>query len=124
MSIITEELIDQALATPGWSAFEDLTKKAAGDTKRLMDAARNEAGVVAEGPATPEGRKFLHWLMQKTLLRPPAEQELAAASAEQYAIAKARREGQNGVAFMILHALDVAQTGMAPNADRSGGDVT
>ena len=119
MSFITEELIEQAFKTPGWGAFEDLTKKAAGDTKRLMDAARDEASVVAAALDTPEGRKFLNWLIQKTLLRPPAEQELAAASAEQYAIAKARREGQNGVAFMILHALDTAQMGLSPNVDRS-----
>jgi hypothetical protein len=118
MSAITEEMIDIALSTPGWSALQDLTKKAAGDTKRLMDEARAEASVVGAALASPEGRRFLHWLIRKTLLRPPAEQELAAASAEQYAIAKARREGQNGVAFMILHALEVAQAGI-PNADRS-----
>ena len=119
MSLITEDLIEQALATQGWGAFTDLTKKAAGDTKRLMDEARAEASVVAAALGTPEGRRFLHWLMQKTLLRPPAEQEFTAASAEQYAIAKARREGQNGVAFMILHALDTAQMGLSPNVDRS-----
>jgi hypothetical protein len=120
MSIITEELIEQALATPGWAAFEDLTKKAAGDAKRLMDEARTEANIVGAALATPEGRRFLHWLIRKTLARPPAEQEMAAASsAEAYSIAKARREGQDLIVFMILHALEVARTGI-PKAEHSG----
>ena len=105
----TQDMLEQAFNTPGWGAFEDLTKKAAGDQARLMDAAQVEAITVAAALETPEGKRFLAWLTEKTLLRPPAEQELAPRSAELYAIAKARREGQNGVVFMILHALDVAR---------------
>lgn len=113
------EMLETVLKTSGWGAFEELTSKAAGDQARLMDAARAEAHVVSAALSTPEGQKFLHWLIQKTLLRPPAEQELAAPTTDAYAIAKARREGQNGVAFMILHALDVARDG----GDRTAGAV-
>lgn len=109
MSAITQEMIEKAMKTPGWGAFEDLTKKAAGDQARLMDAAKAEAAMVHSALSTQQGQKFLQWLVEKTLMRPPADQELSAATAEQYAIAKARREGQNGVVFMILHALDVAR---------------
>jgi hypothetical protein len=110
---ILQEQLEQILKTPGWASLENLTGKAAGDQGRLMEEARAEASLVAAALTTPEGQKFLAWLLQKTLLRPPAEQELTAATAEVYAIAKARREGQNGVAFMILHALDVAREGRA-----------
>ena len=113
------QMIEQVLQTPGWGAFEDLTGKAAGDQARLMDDARSEAEIVGAALSTPEGQKFLHWLIGKTLMRPPAEAELAANSAEVYAIAKARREGQNGVTFMILHALDVARG----SGDRTAGAV-
>jgi hypothetical protein len=106
---ILQEQIEQILKTPGWGAFENLSDKAAGDQARLMDEARVEANLVAAALTTPEGQRFVAWLLQKTLLRPPAEQELTAATAEAYAIANARREGQNGVTFMILHALDVAR---------------
>ena len=111
MTQMMQDMLEQILKTPGWGAFENLAGKAAGDQKNLMDDARTEAGIVHAALATPAGQAFLTWLIQKTLLRPPAEQELAATSAEAYAIAKARREGQNGVAFMILHALDVARDG-------------
>ena len=114
------QMIEQVLQTPGWGAFEDLTGKAAGDQARLMDDARSEAEIVGAALSTPEGQKFLHWLISKTLGRPPAEAELAAAnSAEAYAIAKAKREGQNGVIFMIFHALDVARG----SGDRTAGAV-
>jgi hypothetical protein len=110
VSATVEQMLEQVMAgTNGWGAFEDLAKKTAGDQARLMEEAKAEAGLVAAALSTPEGEKFVHWLIRKTLFRPPAEQELTAASAEVYAIAKARREGQNGVTFMILHALDVAR---------------
>jgi hypothetical protein len=111
-----QEMIEQVLKSPGWGAFEDLSAKSAGDTARLMDAAKQEAGLVAAALATPEGEKFLSWLIGKTLMRPPAEGELGAATAEAYAIAKARREGQNGLVFMILHALEVARDGTGRTA--------
>jgi hypothetical protein len=104
-----QTMMEQLLKTPGWGSLEDLQSKAAGDQAKLMDEARAEAALVHAALSTDEGQRFLAWLLQKTLLRPPAEQEMAAISVEAYAIAKARREGQNGIAFMILHALDVAR---------------
>ena len=104
-----QEMLEQVMQTPGWGAFENLSGKAAGDHKRLMDEATEEAAVVQAALSGPEGQRFLAWLMRKTLLRPPGDQELGAATAEAYAIAKARREGQNGLVFMILQALEVAR---------------
>lgn len=81
-----------------------------------MDAAKQEAGLVAAALTTPERQLFPSWLVGKTLMRPSAEGTLAAATAEAYAIAKARREGQNGLVFMILHALEVARDGTGRTA--------
>ncbi len=106
---ITQEMIEQALNSNGWGSLQDLTKKAAGDQAKIMDAAKTEAGIVNAALSTPEGKKFLLWLIGNTLLRPPGDQEIAATTAETYAIAKARREGQNGIVYSILHALDVAK---------------
>ncbi len=106
---VTEEMIEKALETGGWGSLQDLTKKAAGDQSKIMDAAKAEAGIVAAVFATPEGKKLLAWLIGKTLMRPPNDYENTAQTLEAYAIAKARREGQNGIVYMILHALDVAR---------------
>lgn len=108
---ITQSLIEQALQSQGWAAFEGLGERAAADKKRQDEQERTEAAIVHAALSTPEGEKFVLWLMQKTLLRSPGDAELGARTAEAYAIAKARREGQNQIVFTILTALEKARDG-------------
>lgn len=64
-----------------------------------------EARIVKGALATPEGGKFLLWLARKTVFLPPTEAERSATTADAYAIAKARREGRDGIFAVIMEAL-------------------
>jgi len=105
-------LFDQ-LATDGWNGIDVDPARFNADMEAMALEALNEALPVAELFATPAGQQVLLWLMQKTILRPPSDEERCAKSAEEFAILKARRDGQNGVIFMILQALQVAEGGKA-----------
>ncbi len=79
-----QEMIEKALKTPGWDGLEGLAQKAGQDQAKQREEERAEAAIVAEALATPKGRKFLAWLIGKTLLRPPGAQEQQAQTAETY----------------------------------------
>ena len=102
----------QAMASHGWDGLEDAEKMVGAFNERQqqeeLESHRREARIVRDMVRTPEGKAFLAWLLEKTLMRPPGHLEINATSAEAYAIAKARREGQNGIAFMLLSALKAA----------------
>lgn len=97
------------VASAGWDGLDNAEES----MRRLYERQgaeedeqrRREAAIVRAALDTPAGAELMAWLMKKTLLRPPSELELSARSAETYAIAKARREGQNGIVFMLLAAL-------------------
>ena len=112
-----DELISQ-LGTDGWGGIEGASSKLDADMTRLKAEAVREAQPVAAALATPEGRYLLHWLIRKTLLRPPSDEEVMAKTAEDYTIRAAQRRGQNQIVFMLLHALQVAAGEAAPK----GGD--
>jgi len=100
------------LSAGGWSGLEDAEKAVGAFNDRQqaqeLEEHRAQARIVRNMVRTPEGKAFLAWLLEKTLMRPPGHLEINATSAEAYAIAKARREGQNGIAFMLLSALKAA----------------
>lgn len=102
----------EEMGTDGWDAIENAGafSKQLNERQALEDdeQRRQEATIVHAALATPAGRQFLTWLVRKTFFRPPAFAETSATTAEAYAIAKARREGQNGVVFMLLDAMSVA----------------
>lgn len=102
-----EQLIKQGMSE-GWGAFDNADLMAAQE-KELQaerEEMRRQSQIVRDALANPAGVKFMHWLLTKTLHRPPGSAELSAVGAEAYAIAKARREGQNQIVFMIQAALD------------------
>lgn len=105
----------QALRSGSWMDTEKLAENAGQQLEKTQQQMRREAAIVKAALDNPQGEKFVQWLMSKTLLRAPSPEEQAAQSAESYAIAKARREGQNGVLFMILQALQMpeGETGQA-----------
>lgn len=103
------DAVRSVLESGGWAALDNVGKNQADIFKRELADAREKAHVVADALQGENGAKFLEWLLTNTILRPPSPIELGATTAESYAIAKARREGQNSIAFMILQALDVAR---------------
>lgn len=97
------------LAREGWGGMEPDPKALQRDIENMRARALAEAVPVARLFATPEGQQVLFWLVRVTLLRPPEPEEQAAfKSADEYALRKARREGQNGIVFMILQAMQTA----------------
>lgn len=99
----------EKLDLAGWAGLRqgDINHEAL--RQQMMVEAQSEAAIVAACFATPAGHACLDWLVAKTLMRPPSDQEFAATSVEQYALLKARREGQNGVIYMILNAIATAK---------------
>ena len=108
MSDTLEDMM-RKLGAGGWAGFDEeaMAKVQAGELRAERDQMLAEAAVVRRCLANPEGEAFLLWLLKKTLMRPPNAQEQAPSTAEMYAIAKARREGQNAILFTILDALAV-----------------
>ena len=100
--------LDQ-LSSVGWGGLEFDDNQFSADMQKLMEEAVLEAQPIGQLFSTPEGEKVLQWLVQKTIMRPPLPEEVAAKTLEEYALLKARRDGQNGVVFMILHAIQVAK---------------
>lgn len=96
------------LGMDGWGGLENIGVKAEAERQRIMIDARAEASIVTDVMKTPEGKRLLEWLVKRTLLRPPSDIEQQAGDIHAYALAKARREGQNGVVFMLLSAISTA----------------
>ncbi|MFP4539148.1 MAG: hypothetical protein ACLFPA_12710 [Dichotomicrobium sp.] len=99
-----------SIRSGSWLDFDQLAQNAGRQNEQMQQKRLEEAAIVQAALDTPQGRKFIDWLTAKTLLRPPSPEEQGAATAEAYAIAKARREGQNQVLFLIMQALHAPQT--------------
>lgn len=97
------------LMREGWAGIEADPRQFDAQMKRAYDRAMEEALPVAKLFEGELGERVLLWLMLATLLRSPSPEEQAVRSAEEYAIMKARREGQNSVVFMILAAIRTAR---------------
>lgn len=97
------------IAAGEWAGIDDAeeTLKAFNEAQEREETEQRaiEARIVKRALATPDGHVFLGWLARKTVLRPPNGIELSAATADAYAIAKAKREGQNSIYFTIMEAL-------------------
>jgi hypothetical protein len=102
---VIQNIMDQ-LKTSGWAAFDNMGQSAAESAARMRDDAEREARIVRECFATPAGQACLEWLIKKTILRGPNQEELGAVTAEHFALANAKRLGQNLTVFMILQALN------------------
>ncbi|WP_414462953.1 hypothetical protein [Hyphomicrobium sp. DY-1] len=97
------------LAAGGWSELENLQERF-GKQAREQGHAENEeikrqAAIFARTFGTEDGRLALDLLVKMTLLRQPGDDERGAQTAEAYAIAKAKRDGQNSIIFMLLARL-------------------
>jgi hypothetical protein len=105
----TMERLARGIAQEGWDGFDVF------DASSAEAVARQQAKRVAEardiaGPLAGEaGDRFLVWLAQVTLLRTPNDMERVAQSAEAYALAKAKREGQNDIFFIIADVIRTAR---------------
>ncbi|MFA7504287.1 MAG: hypothetical protein WCZ28_06275 [Burkholderiaceae bacterium] len=110
------------LETGGWGDLENLGEQIASANKaqsqKLRAEAEREAAIVKAALDNDAGRALLDLLVRKTLFRPSSGEEQAAATAEAYAILKARREGQNAIVFMLLQMLAVAR-----GQEKQGGEL-
>lgn len=99
-----------ALLNGDFDRFTALAEVAGkGAEAKALIAQQAEAKIVQDALGTPEGRRFLDWLIGKTLLRGPNEAQLTATTAEAHSIANARREGQNQLVATIIDALKFAR---------------
>ncbi len=106
------------LSSEGWGGIDVKPDQLQRDVQKMVAEAYEEAIPVAATFSTPAGQKTLLWLLRKTIFRPPSDQQNNASTAEALAMQAARRDGQNAIVFMILHALQVA------NGEQSkGGDL-
>jgi hypothetical protein len=107
----------KGVMSDGWAGIENAGKRAAElgaeDQARRTEHALREARIARAALTTPEGQALLLLLLEKTILRGPSEEELMPRSLDLYAVAKAKREGGNGVVFMLLNML------RAPDAPHS-----
>lgn len=122
MSDIADPFLDmmENFARGRWDGFDAPPMKPdrSAENKALKDEQARQAAVAARVFATDDGKALLEILFRMTFLRPPGADEMAAMqSAEAYAIAKARRDGQNDMIFQIINMLQryygTAQTGGA-----------
>ena len=100
----------EKLAGGGWSDLEGIGKSFGNQVREQTRVEREElerqSAIFAATFGTEDGKKALEILMRMTLLRQPDEEERAArTNAQAYAIAKARREGENGLVFLLLARL-------------------
>lgn len=117
MSDQIKTLMDQ-LGASGWDGIDGSDGGEAGAqlrdahavAQRLEDAERRrQARVFADCFQTDAGQRCLELLRQKTVLRPPTAEELAATKVQAFALLQARRQGAANVVFMIENALDIAR---------------
>ena len=102
------------LAREGWDAFDGLDERQQDEQKRVVAANQEQAEIVRKALGTPEGANFISWLAQLTVLRPPSQEENASVTIEDYALRKARREGQNQIFYSIMAALHYGAGTKAP----------
>lgn len=97
------------VAHGGWDGLEDGEAVIAEAARRQeIEQAEREANhraMVRAAFVTPQGQALLEWLKANTILLPPQADELMATTAEAYALAAKKREGQNSIVFKILSLL-------------------
>ena len=74
-------------------------------------------GIVRGALTTTAGQALLVWLEQQTLKRRPDAAQAGATTAEAYAIAAARREGQCGLVLTLIEILAEPADGQAPRGE-------
>lgn len=102
-----------AIAGGGWDDLENVGDRFAKMAREQGEAERQEierqAAIVHAALSTEEGAQLLDLLLQFTLMRQPEDNERTAVTADAYAIAKAKREGQNSIVFLLLARLQQAR---------------
>jgi hypothetical protein len=92
------------VAEDGWAGLEGLGARRSMMPKMNQEAL-DDARMVNAALSTPDGRRFIKWLVEQTKLRGEGDDEIAPKDIHLYAVAKAKRAGQNSVVDMILLAL-------------------
>jgi hypothetical protein len=105
-------MIDQLLkqiAGGGWSELDNaaatLSKMTDEQSKAEREEIERQAAIIAGALGTADGKALIELLLQITIMRQPDDIERGAQTADAYAIAKAKREGQNSIVFFLLARL-------------------
>lgn len=102
-----------AIAGGGWNDIENVGDRFGKMVREQGEAERQEierqAAIVHAALSTEAGKQLLDLLLQFTVMRQPEDNERAAVTADAYAIAKAKREGQNSIVFLLLARLQQAR---------------
>lgn len=93
---------DESLEDGETDLREAMSKQAKADAEERAATRR----MVRDALGGEAGARLMDWLMRNTVLLPPQGLELDATTAEAYAIAKAKREGQNAVVLQLKRLLD------------------
>ena len=97
------------ISRDGWDGLRFDDDVLARQMQKLREEARAEAAPIAAVLDSDGGRALIDWLVKKTLLRPPSDEEQVASTVEQLGIQKARRDGQNSVVWMLLQVMQAAR---------------
>ena len=105
MSTQLHDMLRQVLDN-GWDGIEKAGQMSmqslAGDQQSQTERLEREAKIVKAAADTPEGRALLDLLVSTYLVTSPSADDYAVATADQFVITRARREGAQGVVFWIL----------------------
>lgn len=105
-----DEMMAQMLRQMGTGSLdeqEDAARQAnAAILEEEMRQADAEAQIVRRALDSDAGRAFVAWLERKTIRRRANGEEAGAQACEAYALAKAKREGQDAIYWMIVDALE------------------
>lgn len=97
----------------GWAGIDNAGERANDARMQATSAQREEymrrARVIEKALGDDDGKAALAVLVEMTMIRPPSEEEVAARTAEHFAILKAMRDGQANIVFMIFEMLRVAR---------------
>lgn len=107
MNDIRSSILGQ-IAQEGWAGLRVDPAQVDAQMNAMLEEARREAALVDRVLSTADGQCLLLWLLTKTIFKPPTEEETQCQVGDRMVYLKGRRDGQNGVAFMLLHALQVA----------------
>lgn len=104
-----EAMVDQ-FSSEGWAGLEMPDGAQDERIKRMMEAARLQAEPIATALRSDAGQFLLKWIVLQTLFLPPTDEDQTCQVGDRMIYLKGLRDGNCGVAWALLKALQVANT--------------
>ena len=104
--------LKREISAGGWAALETrkATQLAEWSRAKALERRQSEALIVAECLQGPKGEAFLGWLERLTVKCPPGP-EADPKSVDEFTLAAARKQGRDQVYWLIVQALQEAESG-------------